>query len=67
MRETNPRSTLVDTEDRSDGMASVGAGIRIYLTGRLMLRLQYKYYVVMTDRDDDEEAGEWKLGISAFY
>ena len=67
MRETNPRSTLVDTEDRSDGVASVGAGIRIYLTGRLMLRLQYKHYVVMTDRDDDEEAGEWKLGISAFY
>ncbi|PLW68054.1 SH3 domain-containing protein [Pseudohalioglobus lutimaris] len=66
-RETNPRSTLVDTEDRSDGVASVGAGIRIYLTGRLMLRLQYKHYVVMTDRDDDEEAGEWKLGISAFY
>lgn len=67
MRETNPRSTLVATEDRSDGVASVGAGIRIYLTGRLMLRLQYKHYVVMTDRDDDEEAGEWKIGISAFY
>jgi hypothetical protein len=66
-RETNPRSTLVDTEDRNDGVASVGAGLRIYLTGRLMLRLQYKHYVVMTDRDDDEEAGEWKLGISAFY
>lgn len=66
-RETNPRSTLVDVEDRNDGVASVGAGIRIYLTGRLMLRLQYKHYVVMTDRDDDEEVGEWKLGISAFY
>ena len=67
VRETSPRSTLVQTEDRSDGVASVGAGLRVYLTGRLMLRLQYKHYVVMTDRDDDEEAGEWKIGISAFY
>ena len=66
-RQTNPRSTLVDTDDRTDGVASVGAGLRIYLTGRLLLRLQYKHYVVMTDRDDDEEAGEWKIGISAFY
>jgi hypothetical protein len=67
VRQTNPRSSLVDTEDRTDGTASVGAGIRIHLTGRLLLRLQYKHYVVMTDRDDDEEVGEWKIGISAFY
>ncbi len=67
VRETRPRSTLVMTEDRSDGVANVGAGLRIYLTGRLMLRLQYKHYVVMTDRDDDEEAGEWKIGLSAFF
>ena len=67
VRETNPRSTLVDTEDRTDNVASVGGGIRIYLTRRLLLRLQYKHYVVMTDRDDDEEIDEWKIGISAFY
>jgi opacity protein-like surface antigen len=67
VRETNPRSTLVSTRDRTDNTANVGAGIRIHLTRRLMLRLQYKYYVVMTDRDDDEEVNEWKLGISAFF
>lgn len=67
IRETNPRSTLVSTEDRTDNTASVGAGIRIHLTRRLLLRLQYKHYVVITDRDDDEEVDEWKIGISAFY
>tara|TARA_R110002110_G_scaffold415561_2_gene650916 strand:+ start:134222 stop:134983 length:762 start_codon:yes stop_codon:yes gene_type:complete len=67
VRETNPRSTLVSTQDRNDSTASVGAGVRIHLSGRLLLRLQYKHYVVMTDRDDDEEVGEWKIGISAFY
>ena len=67
VRQTNPRSTLVSTQDRTDSTAAVGAGVRIHLTKRLLLRLQYKYYVVMTDRDDDEEVNEWKVGISAFF
>lgn len=67
VRETNPRSTLVSTSDRTDNVASVGAGLRIYLHRRLMLRLQYKNYIVMTNRDNDEEVNEWKIGISAFY
>ncbi len=67
MRQTNPRSTLVETEDRNDAVANVGAGLRVYLGSRFILRLQYKHYVTMTDRDDDEEAGEWKIGISTFF
>jgi opacity protein-like surface antigen len=67
VRETNPRSSLVSTSDRTDSTASVGAGLRIYLSRRLFLRLQYKNYAVMTDRDDDEEVDEWKIGISAFF
>jgi hypothetical protein len=67
VRETRPRSTLVGTRDRTENVASVGGGMRIYLTRRLIMRLQYKHYVVMTDRDDDEEVDEWKIGISAFY
>ena len=66
-RETTPRSTLVNTEDRTDNTANVGAGLRVHLYKRLFLRLQYKHYSVMTDRDDDEEVNEWKIGISAFY
>lgn len=67
VRETNPRSNLVSTEDRTDNTASAGAGVRVHLYKRLFLRLQYKHYTVMTDRDDDEEVNEWKVGISAFY
>lgn len=67
VRETNPRSTLVSTSDRTDSTASVGAGLRIYLSRRLLLRMQYKNYTVMTDRDDDEDIDEWKIGISAFF
>ena len=67
VRQTDPRSTLVDTNSRTDNVASVGGGVRIYLARRLMMRLQYKNYVVITDRDDDEEIDEWQLGISAFF
>ncbi|MEM0954479.1 MAG: SH3 domain-containing protein [Pseudomonadota bacterium] len=67
IRETSPRATLVETEDRVDNLASVGAGLRIYLTRRLILRMQYKNNVIMTDRDDDEEIHEWQIGLSAFY
>jgi len=67
VRETRPRSTLVESEDRTDNVASVGLGMRVHLFQRLFLRLQYKHYSVMTDRDDDEEVDEWKIGISAYY
>jgi hypothetical protein len=65
--ETNPKSGLIGTKDRQDNTASVGAGLRIYLDRRFLLRLQYKNYIVLTNRDDDEEVDEWKLGLSVFY
>ncbi len=67
VRETSPKSNLVSTEERSDNTANVGVGVRVYLLRRIMLRLQYKNHAVLTDRDDDEEVEEWKIGISAFY
>lgn len=65
--ETNPKSSLISTEDRQDNTASVGAGIRIYLGRQFLLRMQYKNYMVLTNRDDDEEIDEWKIGLSVFY
>ncbi len=67
VRQTNPHSTLVSTQDRTDSTAGVGGGVRIHLGRRLLLRLQYKHYVVMTNRDNDEEVNEWKIGLSTFF
>lgn len=67
VRETNPRSTLVTVEDRVDDTLNAGAGVRAYLGRRFILRLQYKNYIVLTDRDDDEEIEEWKIGLSTFF
>ena len=64
---TDPKSTLVQTEDRTDQLAAAGIGIRGYLGRRFMLRAEYKSYVVFTSRDDNEEVDEWKAGFAFFF
>jgi hypothetical protein len=64
---TEPKATLVATEDRTDNLAHVGVGARAYLTRRFVLRAEYKSYVVFTSRDDNEEIREWKAGFSFFF
>ncbi len=64
---TEPKSTIVQGEDRSDQAAHVGAGLRVYATRRFVLRAEYKSYVVFTSRDDNEEVEEWKVGFAFFF
>jgi uncharacterized protein YgiM (DUF1202 family) len=64
---TEPKSTIVQGEDRTDQAAHVGAGFRIYTTRRFILRAEYKSYVVFTSRDDNEEVEEWKVGFAFFF
>lgn len=64
---TSPKSTIVQGEDRTDQVAHVGAGLRIYATRRFILRAEYKSYVAFTSRDDNEEVEEWKAGFAFFF
>jgi hypothetical protein len=64
---TEPKSTIVQGEDRSDQVGHVGAGLRLYATRRFILRAEYKSYVVFTSRDDNEEVEEWKVGFAFFF
>jgi len=64
---TEPKGTIVATEDRTDNVAHVGIGLRTYVTRRLLFRVEYKSYVVFTSRDDNEEVSEWKAGFSFFF
>jgi hypothetical protein len=64
---TEPKATLVATVDRTDSLALVGAGARVYLARRFVFRAEYKSYVVFTSRDDNEEIREWKAGLSFFF
>ena len=67
VRKTNPRSTIVQTEDRTDDLLVVGGGVRMYVSSRFLVRFQYKQHTILTSRDDDIKVEEWKIGISAFY
>ena len=64
---TEPKSVIVQGEDRTDQVALVGAGVRIHATRRFLLRAEYKSYVAFTSRDDNEEVEEWKAGFAFFF
>ena len=64
---TKPKSTIIQGDDRTDQVGHVGAGFRIYATRRLLLRAEYKSYVVFTSRNDNEEVEEWKVGFAFFF
>jgi uncharacterized protein YraI len=67
VRKTNPRSNLVQTEDRTDDIIVAGIGMRTILYNRFVLRVQYNHHTVLTSRDDDIEVEEWKIGLSALF
>jgi hypothetical protein len=67
MLRTSPNATLVEVEDRTDEIAFAGLGLRAYATRRLLLRAEYKTYVIFTSRDDNQEIDEWKAGFSFFF
>lgn len=62
-----PKATLVQAPDRTDELAYVGAGIKVYLSRQFIFRAEYNKFVVFTDRDENEEPTEWKLGFAFFF
>ena len=64
---TEPKSTIIQGEDRTDQIAHVGVGFRFYASRRFILRAEYKSYVVFTSRDENEEVEEWKAGFAFFF
>jgi hypothetical protein len=64
---TSPHATLVSTQDRNDEFAYVGVGVRGYLTRRFSARLEYRSNIIFTNRDENEEISEWKLGFAFFF
>ncbi|MBT8081989.1 MAG: SH3 domain-containing protein [Gammaproteobacteria bacterium] len=64
---TEPKTTIIQPEDRTDEIGHVGAGFRIYITRRFLFRAEFKSYVVFTSRDENEEVEEWKAGFAYFF
>jgi hypothetical protein len=64
---TEPSATIVATEDRTDNTLNAAIGARIYITRRFLARLEYRSHVVLTSRDENEEAKQWQIGFSVFF
>ncbi len=66
---TDPKSTLVDEsdDDRTDQVGSAGAGVRLYLTRRFILRAEYRRNTIFQDKDDNQEINAWQAGIGFFF
>lgn len=64
---TDASTTLAQELDRTDQLAYVGTGLRIYLARRFIFRAQYKNYVIFESDDDNQEIDEWKAGFSVFF
>lgn len=62
-----PKSTLAQAEDRDDQTAIVGLGVNAYVTRRFVVRAEYKSYVVLSSRNDNEDVDEWKVGFAVFF
>jgi hypothetical protein len=62
-----PNSTQAQSEDRTDQVAIVGAGIKAYISERFLLRVEYKNYMVFSNRNDNEDVDEWKAGFAVFF
>ena len=65
--EIKPKATLVSVENSSNTMAHVGIGMRCYVSDRFFVRLDVKDYKIFTNEDSNEEATEWKLGLSVYF
>ncbi|MCW9024406.1 MAG: SH3 domain-containing protein [Gammaproteobacteria bacterium] len=64
---TRPKTALAQVADQTDTTSHVGLGVRVYLTKRYILRVDYKNFVVFRSRDDNQENDTWQIGFAAFY
>tara|TARA_R110001592_G_scaffold52649_8_gene161292 strand:+ start:27046 stop:27882 length:837 start_codon:yes stop_codon:yes gene_type:complete len=62
-----PKSTLSSESARNEDTLNAGVGLRYYLSNRYFLRFEFKDYKIFTNRETNEEASEWKLGLSVFF
>lgn len=64
---TEPKSTIIQGEDRNDQIGHAGIGFRAYVARRFLFRAEYRTHVVFTSRNDNEEVEEWKVGFAFFF
>ena len=54
-------------DSRTEQYAYVGAGVKFYLTRQFFMRADYRWHVVFTHRNENQEVEEWKAGFAFFF
>ncbi len=62
-----PKGTLVSAISTEDTAANAGFGVRVHLTHKLILRADWRSYVVFVDDNRDEDFDELSLGFAFFF
>ena len=65
--QTDPKSTLVGTENRDDELLTAAVGLKAYITRNLIIRGEYSSYIILTERETNEEVEQWSIGIGIFF
>ncbi len=65
--DTRPHTALVQARDGRDQLSHAGVGMRVWLARHVLARVEYRYHVIFTSRDENEEVSEWKAGFSVFF
>ena len=61
------KSTLSQIKDRTDYLANVSVGIKMYLTRRFILRADLKKHIIFQSRNKNEEVTSWQVGFAFFF
>ncbi len=66
---TTPRANLVQSgeETRDSDLLAASLGLRYYLAQNFVVKLEYQNMLALTQRDENEELQEWKLGFAVFF
>ncbi len=67
--QTKPRANLVESGDqtRTSDLVAGSIGVRYYLSQNFVVKLEYQNLLALTQRDENEELEEWKLGFAVFF
>lgn len=65
--ESEPKSTLGNTDTVESDAINWGIGVRYYLKKQFFLRADINQYLLLTQRDEIDKVETWKLGIGVFF
>ena len=66
---TEPNVNLVQSgdESRTNSHFETGLGLRYFLRESVLLNMEYRSILALTDRDEQERIDQWLIGVSVYF